>query len=82
MSNHKPTGIQIPQCTCRAQNCHELTVAQRIDFYSGAYEMCKLLLTSPRMKKAQVEIIEEQAEDVRVQLEALGVKFTERGDQT
>ena len=41
----------------------------------GAYEMCALLLTSPRFNRPQREVIEEQAHSVREQLEALGLTF-------
>lgn len=47
-------------------------------YLRGAYEMCGLLLTSPRMNKAQVEVIEEQAYKVKDRLEALGATFTDQ----
>jgi hypothetical protein len=43
----------------------------------GAYQMCARLLTSPRFNKPQREVIEEQAYEVKDQLEALGVTFAE-----
>lgn len=45
------------------------------DFWAGAYEACCMLLRSPRMNKAQIEIIEEMREFVKERLEALGVMF-------
>lgn len=53
----------------------DATEDQQRDFYVGAYEACRMLLTSPRMKKAQIEIIEEMAHFVIERLEALGVSF-------
>jgi hypothetical protein len=44
-------------------------------YLSGMYEMCRILLTSPRMHKPQVEIIEGQAEWLMEQLKELGCKF-------
>lgn len=42
----------------------------------GAYDMCKLLSTSPRFNRPQREVIKEQAARVRAQLEELGVEFS------
>ena len=39
--------------------------------------MCRLLLTSPRFNRSQREVIQEQAQDCIVHLEARGVKFGE-----
>lgn len=50
---------------------------QQRDFWAGAYEACRMLLTSPRMKKAQIEIIEEMGEFIKERLEALGVTFND-----
>ena len=47
----------------------------RRDFYAGAYEMGRLLLTSPRMNRPQREVIEEQAGICKEELEKLGVAF-------
>jgi hypothetical protein len=47
----------------------------RLDFYVGAYEMVRLLLTSPRFNKPQREILEEQGEICKERLEARGVIF-------
>lgn len=49
----------------------------RLDFYAGAYEMARLLLTSSRFNKSQREILEEQGEICKERLEARGVTFTE-----
>jgi|HubBroStandDraft_5_1064220.scaffolds.fasta_scaffold272647_2 hypothetical protein len=51
--------------------------AKEIAYLRGGFEMCKLLLTSPRFNKPQQEIIREQASKKQEQLEALGVKFSE-----
>lgn len=50
---------------------------QARDFWVGAYEACRMLLSSPRMKKPQVEIIEEMGKFIKERLEALGVTFNE-----
>lgn len=42
----------------------------------GAYDMCRLLSTSPRFNRPQLEVIKEQAALVRAQLEELGVQFS------
>lgn len=44
----------------------------------GAYQMCDLLLHSPRFNKPQREVIETQALKVKDELEDLGVSFRER----
>jgi hypothetical protein len=49
----------------------------RLDFYAGAYEMARLLLTSPRFNKSQREILEEQGEICKERLETRGVSFAE-----
>lgn len=48
----------------------------------GGYEMCALLLTSPRLHRPQREIIEEQAYRLKAELESEGVQFIERGPRT
>lgn len=48
------------------------------DYLAGAYDMCRRLLTSPRMNKGQREVIEEQAYRVKDELEALGIEFTDQ----
>jgi hypothetical protein len=49
----------------------------QITYLTGRFDMCKLLATSPRFNKPQLEIIKEQAYNEQERLEALGVKFTE-----
>lgn len=44
-------------------------------FLLGQYEMCALLLSSPRFNRPQREVIEEQAYRVKERLEVLGVEF-------
>lgn len=44
-------------------------------YLAGAYEMCALLLTSPRFNKPQREVIEQQAYIVKDKLDALGMTF-------
>lgn len=44
-------------------------------YLEGAYDMCRLLSTSPRMNRPQMKIIEEQAHRCRTRLEAIGVQF-------
>lgn len=44
-------------------------------FLLGQYEMCALLLSSPRFSRPQREVIEEQAYRVKERLEVLGVEF-------
>ena len=51
--------------------------AVRVAYEQGAYQMCRLLLTSPRFNKPQRKIIEEQALDAKGRLEDDGVKFAE-----
>lgn len=46
-------------------------------YHAGAYEMCALLLTSPRFNKAQREVIEGQAYVQKAKLEDLGMTFLE-----
>lgn len=46
-------------------------------YLEGAFDMCKLLSTSPRMNRPQLQIIKEQAYKRQDELETLGVKFTE-----
>ena len=53
----------------------DLTEAQKEWFYRGMYEQCRILLTSPRMRKLQVELIEGQAEYAMDELRKLGVRF-------
>lgn len=53
---------------------------ERIAYLSGRYDMCALLLTSPRMNRAQREVIEMVAYETKEKLEALGVTFTEVDD--
>lgn len=53
------------------------TKDEQRNFYVGAWEACRLLLTSPRMKKAQVEVLEEMAYFAQERLEALGVTFSD-----
>lgn len=53
---------------------------RRIARLRGSYEMCALLLTSPRFNRPQREVIEEQAHLVRGQLEALGITFDHAPD--
>jgi hypothetical protein len=47
------------------------------DYWSGVYEACRLLLTAPRMNRAQRKVIEEQAHKAKDQLERRGVRFRE-----
>ncbi|MCW3019362.1 MAG: hypothetical protein JWN10_1670 [Solirubrobacterales bacterium] len=69
------------RCACgKPEGCEHLTTDQQRDFYSGAYEMGRLLLTSPRMRKAQREIIEDTALFAKDELEKLGVSFAEAGE--
>lgn len=53
------------------------TEDQQRDFFVGVYEACKMLLTSPRIKPAQREVIEEMAYAAQERLEGLGVRFNE-----
>jgi len=48
------------------------------EYWAGYYDACKLLSTSPRMNKAQLEVIEEQGYKAKERLETLGVKFSEQ----
>ena len=68
-------------CACGDWGCEHLTADQKRDFYSGAYEMARLLLTSPRMNRPQREIIEEVAGYAREHLEGLGVGFQDNSRQ-
>lgn len=45
-------------------------------FLLGQYEMCALLLTSPRFTRPQREVIEGQAYLTKERLEAIGVQFS------
>ena len=49
----------------------------QLDFYAGAYEMVRLLTTSPRFNRPQREILEDQGEICKERLEARGVSFTD-----
>lgn len=49
-------------------------------YLEGRYDMCRLLLTSPRMNRPQREVIEERAYEVMDELKELGVTFRERED--
>ena len=49
----------------------------RLDFYAGAYEMVRLLLTSPRFNGSNREILEEQGKICQERLESRGVSFAE-----
>lgn len=44
-------------------------------YLAGAYEMCALLLTSPRFNRPQREVIEQQAHIVKDRMVALGMTF-------
>jgi hypothetical protein len=50
---------------------------EQITYLTGRFDMCKLLATSPRFNKPQLEIIKEQAYQEQERLEDLGVEFTE-----
>jgi hypothetical protein len=52
----------------------------KIAYEKGAYQMCRLLLSSPRLNKPQREIIEDQALNAKGRLEDLGVEFDEQHD--
>ena len=54
------------------------TAGAQIQYLTGRFDMCKLLATSPRFNKPQLEIIKEQAYKEQERLEALGVKFTQQ----
>ncbi len=58
----------------------DLPVEQQEWFWRGMYEQCRVLLTSPRMHKPQVEIIENQAHIAMDELRKFGVRF--KGDPT
>lgn len=55
-----------------------MTDAETIAYYQGAYDQCRRLLTSPRMKRPQVEIIEDEAYRLKDELEQRGVMFKEQ----
>ena len=44
-------------------------------YLQGAYDMCRRLLTSPRMNRPQREIIEDEAYRIKATLEERGVEF-------
>jgi len=46
-----------------------------VQYWLGFYNACKLLSTSPRMNKAQREVIEEQGYRAINELEKRGIKF-------
>lgn len=63
------------------QRLNAITPAQsRLDFYIGAYEMVRLLLTSPRFNGSKREILEEQGEICKERLESRGVSFAKMED--
>lgn len=49
----------------------------RASYLQGRYDTCRLLLSSPRMNKAQSEVIRDLALAAKEELERLGVGFTE-----
>lgn len=56
--------------------------SQRIAYLTGRYDMCSLLLTSPRMNRPQRDVITDQAMTAKDELEALGVRFSEDEEDT
>lgn len=54
-----------------------MTSIDRVSYLQGRYDVCRLLLTSPRMNKAQRDLIYEQGIEAKEELERLGQGFTE-----
>ncbi len=52
---------------------------RKIAYAMGRYDQCAVLLTSPRFNRPQRELIEGIAYQIKDELEALGVKFGDRG---
>ena len=59
--------------------CEMASAQSQLDFYAGAYEMVRLLLTSLRFNRLQREVLEDQGEICKERLEARGVSFIDEG---